>query len=526
MCKWCNLEYPLFGKESVFLEKRWLECSELCFDCRIRNLLLWRNEKNLYWRKSDKTGKKIMSIYHPEYKWQIYDSPEWDLECWFPSIYTNFDEKKDFLQDYYELMEKIPKSWTDLFLQNENIWFCNRVWRVKNSYYSFACIRDCEDIYFSYNIWRSSDIYNSSKILSSNLIYDSVLINKSYQIFFSDRIENCKSIYFSFELTDSEECLFCSNLVGKKYMIYNKQYKEEEYKKIKNNLIWNMASNKWLEWLIKEFEIVKKKAIRKWTKNIWSEKVIWNDIINSNETIYWFWLENNTDSINSANWFSLHSTSNVFNSYWFWEVESMHLSIWNWPWSNIYFSVNIVESSDIYYSQKLTWCQNCIWCFWLQNASYHILNKPYSKEEYNDIFPKIISNIKNFWHYKDFLIPENSPFPINDSCLSNEFQINLLRNVKNYNWWDLEKYLYEEKIIDPNWKWIVYVLYPEKDLSEAIFDLWWKEKITGKWKNKEVDVDIPKWMTKISSDNIPDNIKDIDDSILNTAIKCENSWRY
>jgi hypothetical protein len=22
MCKWCNLEYPLFGKESVFLEKR------------------------------------------------------------------------------------------------------------------------------------------------------------------------------------------------------------------------------------------------------------------------------------------------------------------------------------------------------------------------------------------------------------------------------------------------------------------------------------------------------------------------
>lgn len=54
--------------------------------------------------------------------------------------------------------------------------------------------------------------------------------------------------------------------------------------------------------------------------------------------------------------------------------------------SNIYYSKFIINSSNIWFSSNLTWCQNCIGCHDLENVSYHINNKPYSKEEYKKYF--------------------------------------------------------------------------------------------------------------------------------------------
>ncbi len=524
-CKWCSKEYPIFDKEKTFLEKRNLDFSELCFDCRFRNMLMWRNEKKLYWRKSDKTWKRILSMYSPEYKWKVYNYDEWEQEWWFASINIDFNANEDFISNYYKLFLKIPKPWTDIFRTNENINFCNRTWRVKNAYYSFTSFENCEDLYFSNHISESKDIYNSTRADTSILVYESTFVYNSYKIFFCDNINNSKEIYFSYELKDCEECIFCSNLVGKKYMIYNKEYKKEEYENIKSNLKQNMSSYQKLENMVIEYETSKIKILKKWINNIWSENVIWNKLNNSNNCILCHNILGWDNCFNSIWWFPANE-KNIFNSYWFWAVENMNLSMWNWPWNNLYFTINIEDSDNIYFSQKIKWCHYCIWCYGLQNASYHILNKPYSKEEYNELFPKIIENIKNHWHYNDFFSPKHSPFPINDTCIMEEFPINKLREIKNYNWWDLENYSYNEKIIDLDWKWIIYILYPEKNLSDAIIDFWWKEKINTLWRNIENEITIPKWLDKITYDKIPDNIYDLEESIIEKAIKCKETWRY
>ena len=40
-------------------------------------------------------------------------------------------------------------------------------------------------------------------------------------------------------------------------------------------------------------------------------------------------------------------------------------------------------------------CQNCFGCVGLKNKSYCIFNKQYSKQEYNELVPKIIEHMKH-----------------------------------------------------------------------------------------------------------------------------------
>jgi Zn ribbon nucleic-acid-binding protein len=45
----------------------------LCPDCRQQRRLAWRNERKLYKRKCDATGKNIVSVYSPDKDYIVYD---------------------------------------------------------------------------------------------------------------------------------------------------------------------------------------------------------------------------------------------------------------------------------------------------------------------------------------------------------------------------------------------------------------------------------------------------------------------
>jgi len=49
---------------------------------------------------------------------------------------------------------------------------------------------------------------------------------------------------------------------------------------------------------------------------------------------------------------------------------------------NVFYSKSIVDSSFIWFSYNLIWCSECIFCDNLQNQTYYIWNKQYSKDEY------------------------------------------------------------------------------------------------------------------------------------------------
>ena len=57
----------------------------------------------------------------------------------------------------------------------------------------------------------------------------------------------------------------------------------------------------------------------------------------------------------------------------------------------VFFSVNVEDSTDIWFSRNLIGCNNCFGCVNLRNKSYHIFNKPYSKESYREYIAKLQS---------------------------------------------------------------------------------------------------------------------------------------
>ena len=88
--------------------------------------------------------------------------------------------------------------------------------------------------------------------------------------------------------------------------------------------------------------------------------------------------------------------------------------------TNVIATHMVQDSSYLYYSKACYNCKNCFGCFGLRNKEYHILNKQYSKEEYERLVSKIIENMRESGDWGNFFPIWMSPFGYNES-IANEY---------------------------------------------------------------------------------------------------------
>ena len=67
------------------------------------------------------------------------------------------------------------------------------------------------------------------------------------------------------------------------------------------------------------------------------------------------------------------------------------------------------------------------------NSQYCILNKQYTKEEYEELLPKIIEHMKSTDEWGKFFPTEDSPFAYNETVASEFYPITKDEVLKN-NW--------------------------------------------------------------------------------------------
>ena len=116
-------------------------------------------------------------------------------------------------------------------------------------------------------------------------------------------------------------------------------------------------------------------------------------------------------------------------------------------------------------------------CNGLKNKKYCIFNKQYSKEEYEEMVPKLIEKMKSDGEWWEFFPISNSPFGYNETVAWYEFAMTP-QEAKN--------------------KWYNWLEYTPDTLKV--------EKI-------------------IPASQLPDDIADIPDDILNWAVECEVTKR-
>jgi hypothetical protein len=73
----------------------------LCPDCRQQRRLSFRNERKLYKRKCDATGKDIISIYSPDKPYTVYHQDYWWSDAWEPMDYgRDFDFSRSAIEQF------------------------------------------------------------------------------------------------------------------------------------------------------------------------------------------------------------------------------------------------------------------------------------------------------------------------------------------------------------------------------------------------------------------------------------------
>ncbi len=321
--------------------------------------------------------------------------------------WIDYDFSENFFSNFKKLDRSIEQPCLHHLWKNENSDFANVVHNSKNVYLSNIVTFWSENIFYSILVRiNSKNIFNSLFVFdNSEIIYFSRWILNSYKIFYSSFIRNCSNIRFSSNLTWCSECIFCDDLQNSKYYINNKKYSKEEYFEEKEKIL--NQKEKFPEFLSKS---------RKPWLNYNSTNVSGWGIIESENIENGYFISNIKNWKNLMFLWSTVWAENLFDSFLWWEAnKEVYWLCSGWWDENVYNWVNIWFCSNIYYCKTMERCSHCIWCIWLKNKSYCILNKQYTKEEWEHLADKIFAQMEKDWILWEFFPWELNPLYFNDT---------------------------------------------------------------------------------------------------------------
>lgn len=198
--------------------------------------MAFRNERSLYKRICDASGKQIISMYSPDpivhngvaTPYKVYDRKIRRSDSRNPMDYgRDFDFSKTFTEQFAVLRKDVPMLSLSV-MGNENADYMNYSGYSKGCYLSFN-VDYSEATHYSASTVRCYDCMDILKCVDSRLCYDSIDLTKCYNLSYSQYCFDCADSYFLFNCRNCRFCFGCENLENQSYCIYNKQVNQTEY---------------------------------------------------------------------------------------------------------------------------------------------------------------------------------------------------------------------------------------------------------------------------------------------------------
>ncbi|MDP2630524.1 MAG: hypothetical protein Q8P56_03895 [Candidatus Uhrbacteria bacterium] len=476
VCQNCQKQFTIDASDFDFYEKMQVPAPTWCPQCRMIRRFVWFNTRKLFRRAEDREGKEIFSMYHKDSPVKIYERDYWWSDDWDPMEYgKEYDFSRPFFEQFLELFRTVPvpsRSVKDMV----NSDYVNNCAGAKNSYLCFAgpLVENSAYCVINNNVKEGFDLYESCH---SQLCYDSYMVDEAFRVFFSVNCEDCSDIWFSRNMVGCSDCFGCINLRNKKYHIFNKEVSKEDYKKFMDE--FKSGS-------FKTVAEMRKKAEDFWMRHPKRFALAINSVDSTGEHI--------ERTKNAKECYSVHEAENVKFCQFIEDVsDSYDQTRVGFPSSQIYESVAVgFEADSVKFSvYALTSVNNLEYSFWsagssdlfgctgLRKKKYCILNKQYSKEEYYALREKIIQHMNEMpytdkvgriYKYGEFFPQDFSPFAYNETMAQDFFPLT------------------KEEVLAKGYEW--------RDEEDKDF------KITKK------------------ANELPDEIKDVDESIVKEVIEC------
>jgi len=389
----------------------------LCTDCRMQRRVAWRNERNLYKRKCDLCQEQIVALYEQDSPFAVYCQKCFWSDKWNPLEFAkDYDPSRSFIEQIKEIQKKAPR----LALLNtfsENSEFTNHSSKNKDCYLVFASF-DNERVMYCRKTRNSKDILDCTTCFyGSELCYECFLIENCYSLKYSVNCKNCSNSNFLFDCLDCKDCYMCYGLRNKQYYFENKQLSEEEYKR----RIPNLGSRKIRDAERKRFIEFSKDAVRKYARFTNSENSTGDDLINCSRCVNCYDVEKAEDCKNFEHGEVLNWCVDCYGAgnpgEYLYEVHGIL------DGHNCAFTHASYHSSRVYYCDNCQNCQDIFGCVSLKKSQYAILNKQYSRDEYEKKIAEIIEKMTQAGEWGEFFPIGMSPFAYNETLASEYFPL-------------------------------------------------------------------------------------------------------
>ena len=507
-CQNCKQNFVIEPEDFEFYEKIKVPPPTFCPECRTQRRMMFRNERTLYKRKCTALGhvEDLLTMYSLGSNIKIVDQKYWWSDEWDAIEYgKDYDFSKPFFQQYKELRDNFPLQ----ALSNTNTVnsdFCNVNDKSKDCYLISASY-DNESVMYANRVTANKDSADLYVVQKSDLCYEDVSCKENYKVLFSLNSYNCSDSYFLYDCRNCTNCFGCTNLRNKQYHIFNQPYSKEEYNKKLEE--FNLGSYKNILNFRNTFRELYIKGIHKYANLLKSFNVLGDNISNAQNCHYCFDITDGAENVKYSNWGGINLKDSYdggpgigVNSDLLCEVFDTGIQ------ASRIFATNVVYGShDVSYAFFCHNSSNLFGCIGLRNKQYCILNKQYTKEEYNKLLPQIIDHMNNMPYISRAQISSDDT-QINSDNISENLRNNPRKSEIVYKYGEffppeLSPFAYNETIAQE-----YFPLTKEQAIEQGYN---WKDP-------EERNIQIT-----IQAKDLLDHIKDVDDSILQQVIECENN---
>jgi len=432
--------------------------------------------------KCDATGQMVFSWFHPQAPFKVYERDYWWSDKWDSLKYgKEVDFSRPFLSQVRELFLEVPlPSRSGVNMLNSD--YSMNCRNVKNCYLVFGGNTD-EDCLYSLGLDNSKNCADCLFVSDCELCYECFNVNNSYKLMYCVDCDSSQNLTLCQDCAGCSNCFGCAGLRNKNYHIFNKSCSKEEYlEKIRS---FELGTTRGLENAKAEFGKFKLSVPVKYiharhTSNVSGDYIYHaKDVRNSYRVSNGENMQYCQDSVfppGSKDCYDYSFPGDGVELVY----EGLTIAI---QASNIKFSAYVYASVDnIEYSAFCHEAHNLFGCVGMRNKEYCILNKQYSKEEYEKLLPKIKKHMEDVpyidskgrvYKYGEFFPPEFCLFGYNETIAQE------------------------------------YLPLSKKEAVEAGFP--WRDMLTKEYNHT------------ISWKDLPANLEDAKDSILKEVILCR-SW--
>lgn len=426
ICQNCKSEFMIEPEDFVFYEKIKVPPPTFCPKCRLQRRLVWFKGFRLYKRKCDLCKKEQISMYSPQAPYVVYCSECWWSDKWDPMDYArDYDFSRPFFEQLNEHLHKVPIR--GLAVTKEVIElspFTNHCDHSRNCYLIFYSDYD-EDCQHGFYLARDKGLLDCSIYWECEQCYDGMNGYRNNRVHGSrGNVHNSIDCCFIRDARNAEHCFGSANLRNKKYVMWNEQLTKEEYEKKRKEI--DLGS-------YQTYQTMKARADEVWKNSI--PHPAYDYMFNDNCTgSYVFYSKNCKECYDSGycedcKYVMLIKNPKVKDSYdyvdWGEGAERIYecITVGN-AVSDVRFSQDVHASHHVEYSKSCMSSSNLFGCSAMRSKQYCILNKQYTKEEFEAMRKKVIEQMNMTpyqaksgvsYRYGEFFPMEFSPHDYNDT---------------------------------------------------------------------------------------------------------------